>query len=372
MAWERPQMDPTILHQQQQAALQQAQQKKHQQQLLSQQQAAQAAAAQLLRKQQLQQQQQQQQARLREQQQQAQLRQMAQLLQSQVAAQQQQQNRGAANLNMNMNQNLIQAMQAHMRRSGQPSTQAMSQMLSKQMAALKNQQGAAQLQAMLAANLKSQAQKTPTAPKVPKALPTVPTLPASLSLAGSSSGATFVCEICDTTVQEKEKYLNHLQVIYFKLIIMYPRQLPSREFLKTILQSLHKQMVGKTLQDMSQGAPLACSRCRDRFWTYEGLERHLVMSHGLVTADLLHKAQKKEDGGRCKTCGKQYAFNMLQHLVADHQVKLCSAEIMYSCDVCAFKCSSYQTLESHLTATHPKGEKKTTPTKKEECITLDD
>ena len=112
-------------------------------------------------------------------------------------------------------------MQAHMRRSGQPSTQAMSQMLSKQMAALKNQQGAAQLQAMLAANLKSQAQKTPTAPKVPKALPTVPTLPASLSLAGSSSGATFVCEICDTTVQEKEKYLNHLQVIYFKLIIIF-------------------------------------------------------------------------------------------------------------------------------------------------------
>lgn len=66
------------------------------------------------------------------------------------------------------------------------------------------------------------------------------------------------------------------------------------------------------------------------------------MSHGLVTADLLQKAQKKEDGGRCKLCGKvpfekwksqkqlfqQYAFNMLQHLVADHQVKLCSAEIM--------------------------------------------
>uniref|UniRef100_A0A0R3RXS7 C2H2-type domain-containing protein n=1 Tax=Elaeophora elaphi TaxID=1147741 RepID=A0A0R3RXS7_9BILA len=104
----------------------------------------------------------------------------------------------------------------------------------------------------------------------------------------------------------------------------------------------------------NNGAPLACSRCRDRFWTYEGLERHLVMAHGLVTSDLLTKAQKKEDGGRCKHCGKQYAFNMLQHLVTDHQVKLCSAEIMYSCDVCAFKCSSYSKLEVHLNTVHPK------------------
>uniref|UniRef100_A0A915D399 C2H2-type domain-containing protein n=1 Tax=Ditylenchus dipsaci TaxID=166011 RepID=A0A915D399_9BILA len=105
-----------------------------------------------------------------------------------------------------------------------------------------------------------------------------------------------------------------------------------------------QQLKGKTHADMVQGAPLACSRCRDRFWTYEGLERHLVMGHGLVTSDLLTKAQKKEDGGKCKLCGKQYAFNMLQHLVSDHQVKLCSAEIMYSCDVCEFKCSSYQSI----------------------------
>ena len=51
---------------------------------------------------------------------------------------------------------------------------------------------------------------------------------------------------------------------------------------------------------------------------------------------------------------------MLQHLVADHQIKLCSAEIMYSCDVCSFKCSSYHLLENHLSTVHPKnGEKET-------------
>ncbi|OZC10344.1 zinc finger, C2H2 type [Onchocerca flexuosa] len=157
----------------------------------------------------------------------------------------------------------------------------------------------------------------------------VPTSRTQLGGTISSGHNNNVCEICDQNVQDRDRYLTHLQLF-------------------------HKQMRGKTSADMQQGAPLACSRCRDRFWTYEGLERHLVMAHGLVTSDLLTKAQKKEDGGRCKHCGKQYAFNMLQHLVTDHQVKLCSAEIMYSCDVCAFKCSSYSKLEVHLNTVHPK------------------
>lgn len=338
--WERPPIDPSIIQQQQQAALQQAQQKKQQQQLINQQQAAAAAAAQLLRKQQMAQQQQQQQQRLREQQQQAQFRQMAQLLQ-QSQQQQSPQNQ------KNMSHNLIAAMQAQLRRNGQQPVAANANMINKlmqqQVAALLKTQQNQQLQAAMA-SLKNHGQKTPSVPKPTKTVSTPSS--SSIAIAGPSV-ASFVCEICDQTIQDKDKYLSHLQ-------------------------SLHKQMNGKTLQDMAQGAPLACSRCRDRFWTYEGLERHLVMSHGLVTADLLLKAQKKEDGGRCKTCGKQYAFNMLQHLVADHQVKLCSAEIMYSCDVCAFKCSSYQILESHLSTNHPKGDKKTSPTKKDDCIVLDD
>lgn len=119
-------------------------------------------------------------------------------------------------------------------------------------------------------------------------------------MASSSHGSGNVCEICDQNVHERDRYLSHLQLF-------------------------HKQMIGKNVSDMQQvdtdfsycfiitayfficffqGAPLACSRCHDRFWTYEGLERHLVMAHGLVTSDLLTKAQRKEDGGRCKLCGK--------------------------------------------------------------------
>jgi hypothetical protein len=137
------------------------------------------------------------------------------------------------------------------------------------------------------------------------------------------------CEICDQTLDKLQSYLEHMQ-------------------------HNHKKLEGKTLNDMSQGAPLACSKCKDRFWCYDGLERHLVMAHGLVTQEFLRKAQNKQDGGRCQICKKQYAFNMLQHLVQEHNKNLCSAEIRYSCDVCQFSCTVYQELEEHLSTQHPK------------------
>uniref|UniRef100_A0A7E4W6Q3 C2H2-type domain-containing protein n=1 Tax=Panagrellus redivivus TaxID=6233 RepID=A0A7E4W6Q3_PANRE len=139
----------------------------------------------------------------------------------------------------------------------------------------------------------------------------------------------MTCEICDIAIDRIDRYLDHLQ-------------------------KSHKKMQTKKLIDMNNGPPLACSRCKDKFWCYDGLERHLVMSHGLVTQEFLRKAQNKQDGGRCQICKKQYAFNMLQHLVQEHSKSLCSAEIRYSCDVCQFSCTNYQELETHLAQKHPK------------------
>lgn len=87
----------------------------------------------------------------------------------------------------------------------------------------------------------------------------------------------IMCEICDRTLATKREYITHLH-------------------------GEHNLLRGRL--DPDAGPPLACSRCRERFWSYEGLERHLVMNHNLVTSDLLHKAQNKVDGGRCKHCKK--------------------------------------------------------------------
>ncbi|KAK6751592.1 hypothetical protein RB195_003166 [Necator americanus] len=325
--WDRPPIDPTILQQQQAA---QAQQKRNQ---LAQAQQAVAQAA--LRRT----------AAVRDAQQNALQQQLLQQQQRmrQAAAMMQQRNMLGQNSN-----SLIAAMQQHIQRASQQrgSTAAATTVGSLAAATALYQKNLAASRNALLANA-SALRKGPAmnAAAMQKAfalanggISSAAALGGASSTAGShalgnstnAGNGPGICEICDQNMVDRERYFQHLQLI-------------------------HKHLRDKTLDDVKLGAPLACSRCRERFWTYEGLERHLVMAHGLVTADLLTKAQNKLDGGRCKLCAKQYAFNMLQHLVADHHIKLCSAEIMYSCDVCSFKCSSYTTLESHLNANHPKG-----------------
>lgn len=50
--------------------------------------------------------------------------------------------------------------------------------------------------------------------------------------------------------------------------------------------------------------PLNCQKCQFRFFTDQGLERHLLGSHGLVTSSMQDAANKSKDSGRCPVCGR--------------------------------------------------------------------
>lgn len=50
--------------------------------------------------------------------------------------------------------------------------------------------------------------------------------------------------------------------------------------------------------------PLNCQKCQFRFFTDQGLERHLLGSHGLVTSSMQEAANKSKDSGRCPVCGR--------------------------------------------------------------------
>ena len=56
--------------------------------------------------------------------------------------------------------------------------------------------------------------------------------------------------------------------------------------------------------------PLNCQKCQFRFFTDQGLERHLLGNHGLVTASMQDAAIKCQDSGRCPVCGKYNEANV--------------------------------------------------------------
>jgi len=68
------------------------------------------------------------------------------------------------------------------------------------------------------------------------------------------------------------------------------------------MQWIHKVKIHPKM--IHNRPPLNCQKCQCRFFTDQGLERHLLGSHGLVTSSMQEAANRGQDGGRCPICGK--------------------------------------------------------------------
>merc|ERR1712110_164809 len=109
-----------------------------------------------------------------------------------------------------------------------------------------------------------------------------------------------------------------------------------------------------------------CQKCQFRFFTDQGLERHLLGSHGLVTASMQDAANKGQDSGRCPVCGKVYQWKLLNHVAKDHGKTLKPAHLSYKCTVCTATFGQYKLFENHVYTAHSGGAKKS------EVIDLED
>ncbi|KAJ8668008.1 hypothetical protein QAD02_009671 [Eretmocerus hayati] len=138
--------------------------------------------------------------------------------------------------------------------------------------------------------------------------------------------STFViCEICDGYIKDLEQLRNHMQWIH--KVKIHPKMIYNRP-------------------------PLNCQKCQFRFFTDQGLERHLLGSHGLVTSSMQEAANKGKDAGRCPACGRVYQWKLLNHVARDHGMTLKPAHLSYKCTVCTATFGMYKQFENHVYSAH--------------------
>lgn len=118
------------------------------------------------------------------------------------------------------------------------------------------------------------------------------------SPSGGNNKAQFViCEICDGYIKDLEQLRNHMQWMH-KVKVQLGACKIARNFLNFCLfLQIHPKMIYNR-------PPLNCQKCQFRFFTDQGLERHLLGSHGLVTSSMQEAANKGKDAGRCPVCGR--------------------------------------------------------------------
>ncbi|XP_052859821.1 uncharacterized protein LOC128267070 [Anopheles cruzii] len=153
---------------------------------------------------------------------------------------------------------------------------------------------------------------------------------------GGGKTAFVVCEICDGYIKDLDQLRNHMQWIH--KVKIHPKMIYNRP-------------------------PLNCQKCQYRFFTDQGLERHLLGSHGLVTSSMQEAANKGKDAGRCPVCGRVYQWKLLNHVSRDHSMTLKPAHLSYKCTVCTATFGMYKQFESHVYSAHSTVAKKTVDSK---------
>jgi len=158
--------------------------------------------------------------------------------------------------------------------------------------------------------------------------------------AGQGKGNFVICEICDGYIKDLEQLRNHMQWIH--KVKIHPKMIYNRP-------------------------PLNCQKCQFRFFTDQGLERHLLGSHGLVTASMQDAANKGQDSGRCPVCGKVYQWKLLNHVAKDHNKTLKPAHLSYKCTVCTATFGQYKLFENHVYTAHSGVAKKADKAKQQQA-----
>jgi hypothetical protein len=124
----------------------------------------------------------------------------------------------------------------------------------------------------------------------------------------STTKTSFViCEICDGYIKDLDQLRNHMQWIHKVKVSHLTGKLVCLNNNTLSFFQIHPKMIYNR-------PPLNCQKCQFRFFTDQGLERHLLGSHGLVTSSMQEAANKGKDAGRCPICGRVTITLLLRFL----------------------------------------------------------
>ena len=178
-------------------------------------------------------------------------------------------------------------------------------------------------------NRSSLPKKTTNALIRPSGIPTIPSDIIHLSRPNNidNNGGKFViCEICDAYIDDIRFFKSHMQWV-------------------------HKVKIHtKVLETLKP--PLNCQKCNWRYFTDQGLERHLLGSHGLITSNMQELVDHEKDSGRCTICGVRCPKKLVSHIKDVHKINLKPAQLSYKCTVCAATFCLYRHFENHVYRVH--------------------
>ncbi|KAL1435453.1 hypothetical protein MTO96_000128 [Rhipicephalus appendiculatus] len=145
-------------------------------------------------------------------------------------------------------------------------------------------------------------------------------------MATGSSAPVMTCEICDGFVRDLAQLRLHMH--------------------RTHGVTIHRAT-------LSQRPPLSCRKCDRRCFTDQGLERHLLGAHGMVTPNMQYMAKRGRDAGRCPRCGRIYAAKLVSHMKEVHRMSIKLATLSYKCPICEAVFALYEHFENHDEAARP-------------------
>lgn len=138
---------------------------------------------------------------------------------------------------------------------------------------------------------------------------------------------SLICEICGKLVDGREALWGHFRSAH------------------------HVELCRTTMRDKEPW--MKCDVCSGRFWTYQGLSRHLLLAHNRALAASFASATPVTPTiARCHICGNSQTSNPLSHFSAYHNVTLLEMYHAKLCCMCNRKVNSGRAFEEHMVELH--------------------